>query len=174
MSLTFFCDCCLTDMWDHKRTGSCGVFQRVLHTILSCGSESMFWARAFHFLPFFGQEFAEAAVGLGGFCTHCRFPARRRRSVRAWNWDQNPEDLNATWLPLRTLTTGTHCQWRITQPVEEQKPVPRQTGNRNTSPIIQLALGVSWSVRSCAERCNRTACIQEGKLHWPTENLTAK
>jgi len=43
----------------------------------------MFWARAFHFLPFFGQEFAEAAVGLGGFCMHCRFPARRRRSVRA-------------------------------------------------------------------------------------------
>jgi hypothetical protein len=35
-------------------------------------------------------------------------------SLGSWapgsSWDQkHPEDFNATWLPLRTLTTGTHC-----------------------------------------------------------------
>jgi hypothetical protein len=111
-------------------TGSCRVPLRVLHKKLSCGSESMLRARAFHFLPFLGQEFAEAGVevGPGGFCMHCRFPARQRRLV------VGPQSCFAgslgSWAPgsgqflgseasrgferhvplLWTLTTGPHSQ----------------------------------------------------------------
>ena len=46
---------------------------------------------------------------------------------------------------------GPTVRMEITQPVEEQS---------NAAQIIQLALGVSWSVRSCAKHLDRTACIK--------------